>query len=332
VKIEVAIWVFKSLSSEAELNESERYAIMLGNIYMKQKYIVGLGAAVMDYLQLVDAFPKANTKIRSKGASLQGGGSAMTALVTLAKLGMNTQACSVVGDDALGKMIISDLESHNVGSSHIQKLPKGASSLSSVLITEKTRTIVGHYALESSFNLNKVKSGFWKNVTVLHLDGHHAHAAFAAAKLVKKAGGLISVDGGHASPDIEALLPLADIMIMSETFITEQLKKDTVANQIKKLYHRYQPKVLIITRGDKGVWYWENDKVKKVSAFRVKAKDTTGAGDVFHGAFLYAYLKNYSLVDAITFAQAASALKVQHVGARTGIPSYKSIKDFLKTK
>ncbi len=299
---------------------------------MKQKYIVGLGASVMDYLQLVDTFPKANTKIRSKGASLQGGGSAMTALVTLAKLGMSTQACSVVGDDTLGKMIVTDLKHHNVGTANIQKQTKSTSSLSSVVITNKTRTIIGHYDLENKLKINKVKVGFWNNVSLLHLDGHHAHAALAAAKLVKKAGGLISVDGGHASPDIEALLPLADIMIMSETFITEQLKKDTVANQIRKLYRRYQPKVLIITRGDKGVWYWENDKVNKVSAFRVKAKDTTGAGDVFHGAFLYAYLKNYSLVDAITFAQAASALKVQYVGARTGIPSYKSIKDFLKTK
>jgi sulfofructose kinase len=299
---------------------------------MKQKYIVGLGASVMDYLQLVDTFPKANTKIRSKGASLQGGGSAMTALVTLAKLGMSTQACSVVGDDTLGKMIVTDLKHHNVGTANIQKQTKSTSSLSSVVITNKTRTIIGHYDLENKLKINKVKVGFWNNVSLLHLDGHHAHAALAAAKLVKKAGGLISVDGGHASPDIEALLPLADIIIMSETFITEQLKKDTVANQIRKLYRRYQPKVLIITRGDKGVWYWENHKVNKVPAFRVKAKDTTGAGDVFHGAFLYAYLKNYSLVDAITFAQAASALKVQYVGARTGIPSYKSIKDFLKTK
>ena len=220
---------------------------------MKQKYIVGLGASVMDYLQLVDTFPKANTKIRSKGASLQGGGSAMTALVTLAKLGMSTQACSVVGDDTLGKMIVTDLKHHNVGTANIQKQTKSTSSLSSVVITNKTRTIIGHYDLENKLKINKGKVGFWNNVSLLHLDGHHAHAALAAAKLVKKAGGLISVDGGHASPDIEALLPLADIMIMSETFITEQLKKDTVANQIRKLYRRYQPKVLIITRGDKGV-------------------------------------------------------------------------------
>lgn len=297
---------------------------------MKQKYIVGLGAAVMDYLQLVDNFPKANTKIRSNSASLQGGGSAMTALVTLSRLGMNTQACSVVGDDILGKMIVADLKKHNIGTFHIQKQPQQASSLSSVVITDKTRTIVGHYGLENDLKINKVKQSFWKNVSVLHLDGHHSSAALAAAKQVKKNGGLVSVDGGHASPDIEALLPLADIMIMSETFVTEQLKKDSVTNQVRRLYQRYHPKVLIITRGDKGVWYWENNKVNKYPAFTVKAKDTTGAGDVFHGAFLYAYLKNYSLIQSITFAQAASALKVQHVGARTGIPSYSAIRNFLK--
>lgn len=299
---------------------------------MKQKYIVGLGAAVMDYLQQVDHFPKVNTKIRSSRASLQGGGSAMTALVTLSKLGMQTKALTVVGDDTLGTMIIEDLSRHQVDASYVIKKKNGTSSLSSVVIANKSRTIIGHYDLESKLKLSKIKSVFWKNAQLLHLDGHHSQAAIVAAKNVRKFGGLVSVDGGHASPDIEKLLPLSDIMIMSETFITEQSTKRSVTTQIKKLYQKYHPKVLIITRGEKGVWYWDRSKVNKLPAFSVPTKDTTGAGDVFHGAFLYAYLKNYPLAEAIMFAQAAAALKVQYVGARTGIPRLRAIKTFLKKK
>lgn len=299
---------------------------------MKQKYIVGLGAAVMDYLQQVDHFPKVNTKIRSNRASLQGGGSAMTALVTLAKLGIKTKALTVVGDDTLGTMIIEDLSRHHVDTGYIIKQKRGISSLSSVVIANKSRTIIGHYDLENKLKLSKIKSVFWQNTQLLHLDGHHSQAAIVAARKVKKFGGLVSVDGGHASPDIEKLLPWSDIMIMSETFIVEQSNKSSLATQIKKLHQKYHPKVLIITRGEKGVWYWDRNKVNKLPAFSVPTQDTTGAGDVFHGAFLYAYLKKYPLVEAIMFAQAASALKVQYVGARTGIPRVRAITAFLKKK
>lgn len=299
---------------------------------MKPKYIVGLGAGVMDYLQIVDTFPKVNTKIRSSIADLQCGGSAMTALVTLAHLGLPTMALTVVGNDPIGKMIIDDLTRHAVNTALIQKDARCHSSLSSVIITKKTRTIVGHYALENKLNLRKVKDSIWQSVQLLHLDGHHARAALLAAKKVREFGGVVSVDGGHASPDIEALLPYADIMIMSETFVLERAKQKEIAVHMKQLDQKYHPKVLIITRGEKGVWYWEDNKVKKLAAFKVTTKDTTGAGDVFHGAFLYGYLQGWSLLQSIQFGQAASALKVQHLGARQGIPSQKMIKKFLKVQ
>lgn len=297
---------------------------------MKQKYIAGLGAGVMDYLQVVDTFPKMNTKMRSSVADLQCGGSAMTALVTLAQLGVATMALTVVGKDPIGEMIMKDLENHGVNTKLIQKKAQHLSSLSSVLIAKETRTIIGHYELEDKLDLKKIKDSVWRSVQLLHLDGHHAAAALLAARKVRKLGGLISVDGGHASPDIEALLPYAHIMIMSETFLLERAKQKEIGVHMKQLYQKYQPRVLIITRGEKGVWYWDGDRVKKVPAFKVNAKDTTGAGDVFHGAFLYGYLKGWPLLKSIQFGQAASALKVQYLGARQGIPSKKLIEGFLQ--
>ncbi len=297
---------------------------------MKQKYIVGLGAGVMDYLQVVDSFPATNTKIRSSVADLQGGGSAMTALVTLAHLGLPCLALTVVGDDPVGEMIVRDLANHAVDTQLIQKSTQSHSSLSSVIIAKQTRTIVGHYELEHKLNLKKIKDSIWGAVLLLHVDGHHAEAALQAVQKVRALGGLVSIDGGHASPDIDALLPYADIMIMSETFVLERAKQKELATHMKMLNQKYRPKVLIVTRGEKGVWYWEDGKVKKLPAFKVIAKDTTGAGDVFHGAFLYGYLQEWSLQRSIQFGQAASALKVQHLGARQGIPSQKLIERFLK--
>ncbi len=297
---------------------------------MKQKYIVGLGAGVMDYLQVVEFFPKVNTKVRSSVADLQCGGSAMTALVTLANLGAPTMALTVVGDDPIGKMIVKDLHQHAVNTDLIQTDFQSHSSLSSVLIAKKTRTIIGHYELENKLNLMNVKDETWRSVKLLHLDGHHAIASLWAARKVREFGGLISVDGGHASPDIEALLPYADIMIMSETFVLENAKQKGIAAQMKLLNQKYHPKVLIITRGEKGVWYWEDNRMKRLAAFKVVVKDTTGAGDVFHGAFLYGYLQGWSLQKSIQFGQAASALKVQHLGARQGIPSQDMIERFLR--
>ncbi len=296
---------------------------------MKSKYIVGLGATVMDYTQVVEQFPKIDTKTRSISAQIACGGSAVNALVAMSHLGLRTFAVGIVGQDAFGKMIVADLKKHNINTSLIQKSAQHESSVSTVIVAQNTRTIIGHYALEHSLDLSKIKTSFWNNVGLLHLDGHHIKAAISAAKKVHVAGGLVSLDGGHASPDIDALLPYADIMIMSETFILEHAKQKDIAEHMFRLQKQFNPKVLVITRGQKGVWYCEDNQVKKLAAFKVRAQDTTGAGDVFHGGFLTAYLKGYSIAEAIQFGQATAALKVQHIGTHNGMPSFNQVKRFL---
>lgn len=121
-------------------------------------------------------------------------------------------------------------------------------------------------------------------------------------------------------------------MILSESFVLENAKAKSIAESMKQLAYKFHPAVLIITRGEKGVCYWEKNKVRTIPAFKVKATDTTGAGDVFHGAFLYGYIQGWPQERSIQFAQAASALKVQHLGAREGLPSKVAINRFLKRK
>lgn len=297
----------------------------------KQTFIIGLGNATLDHLQVVNTFPKANTKNSAKAVDIQGGGSAMTALVTLQRLGIRTGAISCIGDDFLGKEIIRDLRSYGVDTSGVQIKKGGHSPLSSVIISEKEhRTIISNYQLEKALNPNKLPKAWFKKAGILHLDGHLAKGALAACKLAKKHGVLISLDASHFYPELKKMLPLVDILITSESFPKRLGIQGSAREAVRKMHQRFKPKVTIVTVGKKGAYYFNGKQVKRMEIFDVPVVDTTGAGDVFHGAFLYGFSQKWSLEKTIRFSMAAASLKVGHLGPRKGIPTLKQVKEFLK--
>ncbi len=300
----------------------------------KSKYfVIGLGSATLDHLQVIDAFPKPNTKNSASQVDIQGGGSAMTALVTLSRLGVKAGAISCVGDDFLGKEIIRDLQRYGVDTKGVQVKKAGHSPLSSVIVSEREhRTIISNYQLEEALSPKALLQSWFQKAYILHLDGHFTQAALAACKLAKKNGVLISLDASHYYPGIKKILPLVDILITSEHFPQNLGYSGSAEKAVKIMHDRFQPLVTIVTVGQRGVVYYDGKKVQRMPIFKVPVVDTTGAGDVFHGAFLYGFLERWSLIDAIRFGVAASSLKVGKLGPRKGIPTLKEVKKFLTSR
>ena len=116
------------------------------------------------------------------------------------------------------------------------------------------------------------------------------------------------------------LLRLADYLIASSDF----------AEDPRELADRYGCPVIGITRGVEGAVFLNRGKLTESSAFKVPVADTTGAGDVFHGAFIYGLAQNWDLSDIIRFAHAVAAMKCMHIGARRGIPTMPEVREFLK--
>lgn len=294
--------------------------------------VVGIGAAVFDILMTADAFPKEDTKLQGKETKIQCGGPCATGLVAMSKLGEPVCYMGTVGDDMYGSFITSELTRFGVDASNVEVVP-GSSFHSFVLLnlSNTSRTCIWNRGKAAQPTEKNVDLEVLKNAQFLHLDGNQLECAIYAAQKAHEFGVTVSLDAGGAYPGIERLLPLVDVLIPSEEFSMKVTGCATAVEAAKVLQEKYNPKVLVITQGCKGGFIWEDGKEVRYPVYPVKAIDSNGAGDTFHGAFVAGQLKGMSIYESCCFASATSALKCTRFGAQEGIPGYEEVLDFMKT-
>lgn len=294
--------------------------------------VVGIGAAVFDILMTADAFPKEDTKLQGKETKIQCGGPCATGLVAMSKLGEPVCYMGTVGDDMYGSFITSELTRFGVDASSVEVVP-GSSFHSFVLLnlSNTSRTCIWNRGKAAQPTEKNVDLEVLKNAQFLHLDGNQLECAIYAAQKAHEFGVTVSLDAGGAYPGIERLLPLVDVLIPSEEFSMKVTGCATAVEAAKVLQEKYNPKVLVITQGCKGGFIWEDGKEVRYPVYPVKAIDSNGAGDTFHGAFVAGRLKGMSIYESCCFASATSALKCTRFGAQEGIPGYEEVLDFMKT-
>ena len=294
------------------------------------KKVVGLGACVLDTLINCNTYPKEDTKQKANGVFLSGGGPVGNALVVLSKLGVSAEVIGGLGSDNAGKYIIEDFRKHGVDTKNATVID-GATSFTSYIILaddKATRTCTFDRGTVADEPRN-LKLSALDDAFILHLDGNYLQSAIQSAKYAKEKGVLISLDAGGLYAGIEGLLPLVDILIPSAEFALKITGEKDIPSAMQKLYNQYQPKVLVVTDGKNGGYYYEKGKAVHYNSIKVNAVDTNGAGDTFHGAFLVAYCKNKSVKECCDFASAVSAYKCTHKGARTYPLSIKIIEEFI---
>ena len=296
--------------------------------------VVGIGSALFDILMTADEFPKEDTKIQGKQTKTQGGGPCAVALVAMSKLGVSSGYMGTLGDDMYGDYIKASFEKYGVDTSHIRRNPGEQSFHSFVLLNlqNSSRTCIWNKGTVTPPTQEDVDLEVLKNAKYLHLDGHQLDAAIYAAKKAHEYGVKVSHDAGGTYPGIEGLLPYVDVLIPSEEFALKITGCDNAVDAARKLYDTYHPETLIITQGVKGGLIWEDGKEVRYPAYPVKAIDSNGAGDTFHGAFVAARIKGMSVYEAACFASATSALKCTRFGAQEGIPGFQEVLDFMKER
>lgn len=294
--------------------------------------VVGIGAAVFDILMTANAFPKEDTKLQATETKLQCGGPCATALVAMSKLGELVCYIGTVGNDMYGDFIRSEMAKYGVDISNVEVVP-GSSFHSFVLLntSNTSRTCIWNRGNAAQPTEENVDLEVLKNAKYLHLDGNQLDCAIYAAKKAKEFGVTVSLDAGGTYPGIEKLLPLVDVLIPSEEFSLKITGCETAVEAAKVLQEKYAPEILIITQGSKGGFIWENGREIRYPVFPVKAIDSNGAGDTFHGAFVVGQLKGMSVYESCCFASAASALKCTRFGAQEGIPCYEDVMEFIKS-
>lgn len=297
-------------------------------------HIIGIGACVMDTLVTVPNYPKEDTKLRASAVRPSGGGPVATGLVAAAKLGEPAAYIGVLSDDGGGIFLQKDFERYGVDTGYVEIKPGYRSFTSMIWLAADTasRTCVFDKGDLPRLQLNDRQKQAVAAGKLLMIDGNEMDAAEEASRIARQNGTKVLYDCGGLYDGVERLLKLTDIMIPSEEFALGHTGCAAVEEAAMKLYEWYRPEVVVVTCGKAGGILYDGRELTRYPAFPVKAADTNGSGDVFHGAFAAGYAKGYSYQDCCIFASAASAVKCMGIGARESTPDFETLERFLKEK
>ncbi len=296
--------------------------------------IVGIGANVFDNLITVPHYPEEDTKRRATAIKPCGGGPCGTGLVTAAKLGESAAYIGALAKDSGGDFLMADMLRFGVDVSLVDRVEGATSFASYVILSEDSASRTCVFVKENlpAFVLDDKKIQAISEAKVLMVDGNELDNAVSGAKIAKEKGTAVLYDAGGLYDGVASLLALTDILIPSEEFALGHTGMKHAEDAAKKLYELYAPKVVVVTQGVKGGIIYDGKVLSYYPSFHVDAKDSNGAGDVFHGAFAFAYAKGYTYDKAAVFSSAVSAIKCTRFGARDGVPAYKEVIDFLKER
>ena len=298
--------------------------------------LLGWGDPFLDLVVDIDRLPESNTNCPMHERCFQGGGNVATALVAAARLGMKTSLIGSVGDDLFGKLSLADLEYNKVDTSRMV-VHKDKKSNFSVCLSERAvhgkEFIVGHGNFED-LDGRFADEEYIKSARMLHT-GYITPAAVKACEYMHEAGGKVSIDAPYYKPFVYENYRHFDIFIGSEMYYDAMCGANGYdAAEYEKNMNTIRAEgceIVIFTFGEKGCRGVYEDKYFELPAIAVKAVDTTGAGDVFHGAFDYAYLQGWDAERCARFATGVSAIKCTRPGGRSGIPTLGVLEKFLET-
>lgn len=298
--------------------------------------IICLGRCTVDILNLVDHFPCGDDLIRVIDSSLQGGGPVATAAAAAARLGASVAVVDCIGDDWRGKIILEQFEKQGVSTDLLQVIP-GKISTQSVLLVEAgsgKRAIIN---ARGDTPVPELTEEFLSNLDhckILHITGTYPRVVMDAIARVKSHGGIISFDGGaglyrQSDPEI---LRQVDWLICAQEYANKLTGMQSTQKMLTGMLE-IGVKIAGITFGEAGSWFASADgQIFHQPAFPVqKVVDTTGCGDSFHGAFLYAMSHGHDLQQAAQLAAAVAAINAQALGGRAGLPDIHEVEKLIKT-
>lgn len=294
--------------------------------------IVGLGLINKDFVAVVPGWER-DAKVAATHYFEQIGGPVPVALMAMARLGKgNYHFISVTGDDYDATNLAALLTTEEI-TPHFVRAARVATSRSLVLLDARngSRTLANYAEELPSLQLTEEHKSPLVAAKLLHLDGRDLPASLEAAKIVRDAGGIVSLDLGTMRPGREELIALCDIVIASRKGAAGAFPDiaDNPQEQVRR-FLQIGVRVAGVTLGERGVVIGTKGmEPLHLAAHRVEnVVDTCGAGDLFHGAFLWSYLRTKDMMASADFAQKAVAVRIQRYGNHAGLPRVAEIEAF----
>ena len=300
--------------------------------------VVGIGANSVDYVYCLPRFPQPDgpaAKLRIGKHLITCGGQTATALCTCAALGLRTAYVGTIGNDPNGERIREELSRRGVGVEHTH-VRDAINPFAVILLDERgERVVLWERAPGLELRAAEVDPSLIRGARLVHVDDVDEEAAIRAARLASEAGIPVTSDIERVTPRTEELVAAVTIPIFAEHVpeaLTGERDLERALRQIQQVRLKPDPTygkpdatyagdLVCVTLGARGAMLLAGDRVYDEPAHRVAVVDTTGAGDVFRGAFIVALLRGDSPADILRFANAAAAVSCGRVGAMNGVPT-----------
>lgn len=295
------------------------------------KKILCVGHSAYDITYLLPNFPIENRKYKAEDRIMVSGGPAGNASYLLGKYGEQVSYITTLGNDVYGREILHDLNEIGVDTKNIVIRDEFVTPCSIIIAngSNGSRTIINY---REERKVDGVEFQYENKPEIILFDGHELELAIQAVERFPEAVKVL--DAGTYKEGTRVLGAIVDYLVCSEDFARdycglekiEEKDFEYVLNKLKEL----NKNTVIVTLGERGSIMERDGKVERFKAFKAKAVDTTGAGDIFHGAFVYGLSNNFSIEKNIEFASACASLSVEKLGGRNSIPEIKDVLERIK--
>jgi sulfofructose kinase len=293
--------------------------------------VVGVGLNATDTFIPVAHYPARGSKVEFRSAQILPGGQVATAMIACQHWGLHTRYVGKVGDDHAAELHRAEFARAGV-EAHLFIAPGCPSQQAFILVDDSgERTVLWKRDDRLTLRPEELLQDWIVNARALHVDGHDTAAAATAAAWARAANIPVIADVDDLYPGVETLLKTVDYLITSRDIPGRLLQEPNLKKSLPALQKRFGSRLTAATLGEEGVLAWDGSQFHYAPAFCIQPTDTTGAGDIFHAAFIYALLQSWPLPRQLDFACAAAALNCTALGARAGIQPVAAIEHLIAT-
>ena len=290
--------------------------------------VVGVGANSVDFVYRLPGFPSPAgvfAKLPIGEHLISCGGQVTTALATCAEMGLRTSYIGTIGADSNGASMRDELTRRGIDATHAISRT-AANPFAVILLDDRSgeRVVLWHRDAAMALVADEIDSGTISAARLLHVDDVDIAASLKAARLARDAGKPVTSDIEQTTDAARTLVDIVTIPIFAEhvpAALTGETDLPRALDRLRQPHHT----MLCVTLGARGALLVAGNDVIREAGIAVHTVDTTGAGDIFRGAFIYALLRGDSPQEIVRFANAAAAVSCTRIGAMGGIPTLSEI-------
>lgn len=289
--------------------------------------VAGVGINATDTVIRLPRFPTLDSKVEILSCEVKPGGQVASAMVACRRWGLSARYVGKIAHDGAGKLQIREMKRERV-KTHWIHARAASSQMAFILVDEPSgeRTVLWKRDPAIAIQPKDLKRHFISRAKILLVDGHDTAAATQAARWASRQNIPVVADLDNLYAGVEALLQFVAFPITSEGFPERLTGNKDLLQSLPSIFSKFKCRLIASTLGRNGVIAWDGSHFLLCPAFRIRAIDTTGAGDIFHGAFVYGLARDWPIQEILEFSCAAAAINCTAPGARGHIATLKEIK------